>query len=73
MVLNTILPKEWQGTVKIPEGETEPDPVPVNEGQELVCVYIDVQGCFSARKFNDKVKQAYTRHELWRALPETLQ
>lgn len=56
LVLNTILPKEWQTTAKIPEGEEEPEAIPINEGQELVCVYLDVQGSFSARKFNDKVK-----------------
>ena len=29
---------------------------------------IDVQGSFQARLFNEKVKQAYNRHELWKCL-----
>jgi hypothetical protein len=40
------------------------EPVQIPEGQELQALIIDIQGQFSARKFVEKVRNAYDRHKL---------
>lgn len=36
----------------------------IPEGQELQCVLLDIQGQFSARKFVEKVRHVYEKHQL---------
>lgn len=36
----------------------------IEEGEELQCVIIDIMGQFCSRKFMEKVRHAYKRHEL---------
>ena len=60
-LLACLLPKEWQAS-------DDSLAIQIPEGQELSVVYIDIMGQFKARQFNEKVKQAYNRYELWKCL-----
>ena len=65
LLLQTVMPKEWSlGD----DNSADDEVIQIPEAQELLAVLIDVQGSFQARLFNEKVKQAYNRHELWKCL-----
>lgn len=55
LMLSCCLPKEW--------GSSD-DPKQIDEGQELGCILIDIQGSFSVYKFVQKLRAFYESNDL---------